>query len=102
MKATMLTYGQKMELELMDRVTKKAREAVIQEVREEIKKEITQDVARQAQRDFLLGQLTQRFGTLPGDIMERVGQAETYELEHWAGRILDATSLQDVFTEQHG
>lgn len=86
MKETMLTYGQKMELEMMERVTKKAREAI----------------REQTQRDFLLRMLTRRFGSLPADVVARVQQAGTPELEYWADRILDATSLQDMFAEQRG
>ena len=85
MKQTMLTYGQKMELELLAKVTQKAREQVTKEVREE------------AQRDMLLDLLTQRFGSLPADIVERVQQADTLEIKHWASRILDAASLEDMF-----
>jgi hypothetical protein len=45
----------------------------------------------------LLRQLGRRFGSLPEDVVERVQQAGTHELEHWADRILDATSLEDMF-----
>jgi hypothetical protein len=90
MKKTMLTYGQKMELELMERVTKKAREIV------------TQEVTQEAQSHMLLRQLTKRFGSLPADVVARVQQADTLALEQWADRILDATSLEDMFAEQHG
>jgi predicted transposase YdaD len=90
MKETMLTYGQKMELELLAKVTKQARETVTKEAREE------------ATRDLLLRLLTRRFGSLPADTVERVRQAGTHELEHWADRILDASSLEDMFATPLG
>ena len=77
----MLTYGQKMELEITERVTAK------------VKAEVT----AQAQRDLLLQQLEWRFGALPEAATARISQAGKSELERWARRILDATSLDDVF-----
>jgi hypothetical protein len=85
MEEAMLTYGQKMELEMMQRAEAKARE------------EVTLEATLQGQRDFLLRLLTRRFGSLPATIIERVQQAGTHELEQWGDRILDATSLDDVF-----
>jgi Putative transposase, YhgA-like/Domain of unknown function (DUF4351) len=73
MEEAMLTYGQKMELEITERATAKA------------------------QRDFLLRQLTRRFGSLPAAVIERMQQADRRALERWADRILDAISLDDVF-----
>jgi Putative transposase, YhgA-like/Domain of unknown function (DUF4351) len=81
MEETMLTYGQKMELEMMDRVEKK----------------VTEKVTEKAQRDLLLRMLGRRFGSLPADVVERIEQAGTDEIEHWADCILDATSLEDMF-----
>lgn len=94
MKETMLTYGQKMELELLAKVTKQAKETVTRELREEVTQQVT--------RDLLLRQLTRRFGSLPADVVARVQQAGTHELEAWADRILDATSLDDVFSAPLG
>ena len=98
MKETMLTYGQKMELELLAKVTKQAKEQAWEEVTKELKEEVTQQVTR----DLLLRQLTRRFGSLPADVVTRVQQAGTHELEDWADRILDATSLDDVFSAPLG
>jgi len=102
MKETMLTYGQKMELELLAKVTKQARETVTKEVREEVTKELKEEVTQQVTRDLLLRQLTRRFGSLPADVVARVQQAGRHELEDWADRILDATSLDDVFSAPLG
>jgi hypothetical protein len=69
MERTMLTYGQRMELE----------------------------ITAKAQRQFLLRLLTRRFGSLPATVIERVQQAGAHDLEDWVDRILDAASLEDVF-----
>jgi hypothetical protein len=122
----MLTYGQRMELELQAKVMKKAREEarqevtkeiteqvtkeiteqvtkeVTQQVTKEVTQQVTKEVTQQTQRDVLLRQLTRRFGGLPADTVERIQQADTHELEQWIDRILDAASLQDVFAEQRG
>jgi hypothetical protein len=50
----------------------------------------------------LLRQLTRRFGVLPADVAARVRQAGTPELEDWADRILDATSLDELFAASRG
>lgn len=36
----------------------------------------------------------------PAAVVARVQQADTLELEQWADRILDATSLEDMFAER--
>ena len=51
----------------------------------------------EGKREVLLRQLALRFGTLPDSVWERVGGAGSEDLERWAERILDATSLDDVF-----
>jgi Putative transposase, YhgA-like len=78
MEEAMLTYGQKLELEITERVTAK--------------------VAAQTQRDLLLQQLEWRFGALPEAVTDRISQAGKPELERWARRILDAASLDDVLS----
>jgi Domain of unknown function (DUF4351) len=49
------------------------------------------------QRELVLRLLTERFGSLPAGITQRVGRASLPELERWAVRILKAASLDDVF-----
>jgi Domain of unknown function (DUF4351) len=44
--------------------------------------------------------LTRRFGPLPDWAETKLTQASTDQLEHWADRILDAESLEAVFTER--
>jgi hypothetical protein len=77
MEEAMLTYGQKMELEITERV----------------KAEVTVQVYREC----LLQQLEWRFGTLPEAVTDRISQASKPELERWARLMLDATTLDNVF-----
>lgn len=47
--------------------------------------------------DMLLRQLRRRFGALPEEIESRVRSAGVDALDAWSDRILDASSLDDVF-----
>ena len=78
---TMLTYGQKLDKQGYDRGRRDGHS----------------DGRKDGQRALLLRQLTRRFGALPPDVATRVEQASPDQLEHWGDRILDATSLDDVF-----
>lgn len=42
--------------------------------------------------------LVRRFGTLTPEIEQRLQQADTKELERWAENILDAETLDDIFS----
>ena len=48
---------------------------------------------------LLVRLLNRRFGSLPRTIIERLAQATPDQLEIWADRVLDADSLDDVFSE---
>lgn len=48
---------------------------------------------------LLLRLLSRRFGTLPEAIVARIEQAHAEQLEHWGDRVLEATSLDDVFRD---
>jgi hypothetical protein len=50
----------------------------------------------------LLRQLRKRFGDLPGWAEERLRQASSGMLETWSERILTASTLDEVFSEQNG
>lgn len=65
-------------------------------VQKGIEKGIERGVEK-GQREMLLKQLVQRFGVLPAAVTARVNQAGAADLGRWAERILDATSLDDVF-----
>ena len=41
--------------------------------------------------------LARRFGPLPSDLVAHIGSATTEQLEGWGDRILEATSLEEVF-----
>jgi hypothetical protein len=47
-------------------------------------------------REALLLQLRQRFGRLPAAAVARVDKAETTDLDAWFGRVLTASSLDEV------
>ena len=52
----------------------------------------------EGQRHMLLRQLRTRFGDLPSEILTRVEQAATQQLQSWGEKILSARSLDEVFT----
>lgn len=62
-----------------------------------LRKEEFQKGVEKGLRELLLGQLTERFGSLPEGVTQRVARAGLQELERWGRRILKATSLDDVF-----
>ncbi|MEX1058176.1 MAG: DUF4351 domain-containing protein [Natronospirillum sp.] len=47
---------------------------------------------------LLKKQLTRRFGELPADMEQRLTNATSEELEAWAENILDAQTLDEVFS----
>ncbi|WP_446010917.1 DUF4351 domain-containing protein [Candidatus Electrothrix sp.] len=49
---------------------------------------------------LLLRLLRRRFGQLPGWAEERLRQASSAMLETWSERILTASTLEEVFSEQ--
>jgi hypothetical protein len=46
---------------------------------------------------LLQRQLARRFGPLPTAVIARIGAASVPEIETWGDRVLDATSLDEVF-----
>jgi hypothetical protein len=52
----------------------------------------------QGEAQILRRQLTRRFGPLPDWAEAKLSESSTDQLEHWADRILDAESLDAVFT----
>ena len=48
-------------------------------------------------RTVLERQLQRRFGLLPPRVAERLRRASADDLENWAGQVLDADSLDEVF-----
>jgi len=56
-----------------------------------------QQGVQQGEWALLSRQLTRRFGPLPESIALRLADASVAQLEHWGDRVLEATSLEDVF-----
>lgn len=50
------------------------------------------------ERTLLLRQLNRRFGPLDEATRKRLESASTEELERWADNVLEARSLEEVFT----
>ena len=69
-----------------------------QQMLEEDRKEFSKEGHREGHRAILLRQLARRFGSLPETITTRIEAATNSDIERWADRILDATSLDDVFS----
>lgn len=65
-------------------------------VQQGIEKGIERGVEK-GQREMLVRLLGQRFGILPAAVTARVNAAGSAELARWAERILDATTLDEVF-----
>lgn len=76
-----------------------------QEWREEFERKASQDGLRKGLREgfregearLLLHLLASRFGDLPQGVRMRVQQADVSQLERWADRLLDASTLEDLF-----
>jgi len=67
-------------------------------LRPEVFEEGVESGVVKGQRELLLSLLVHRFGALPEPVTRRVASASTAELARWGKRILDAASLDDVFT----
>lgn len=62
-----------------------------------LRKEEFQKGVEKGQRELLLDLLTERFGSLPAAVTQRVARASLQDLKRWGTRILTAASLDDVF-----
>lgn len=56
-----------------------------------------QEGRQKGELNLLIRQLTRRFGPLDVATQQRLNQASSDELEHWADNILDAGTLDGVF-----
>jgi predicted transposase YdaD len=90
---TMHTFMDFLRNEMRDEV----RDEVYSEVRKEVFEKGIEKGVEQGQRELLLDQLAERFGSLPAIVTERIAQASRQDLKRWGSRILKATSLDDVF-----
>lgn len=64
--------------------------------RQEGRREGRQEGRQEGLRTILTRQLQRRFGELPAPALARIAAADSSQLERWADRVLDATSLDDV------
>ncbi|MBF0416584.1 MAG: DUF4351 domain-containing protein [Magnetococcales bacterium] len=55
---------------------------------------------KKGEAKMLMRQLQRRFGTVPDWASEKIARSEPPSLEEWGLRILDARSLDDVFSEK--
>jgi hypothetical protein len=71
---------------------------------DQFRREGRQEGMREGRKDgeatLLTLQLRKRFGELPESVRTRVSEARPEELEHWGERLLEASSLDDVFIEK--
>ena len=61
------------------------------------KQEGRQEGRQEGEALLLQRLLNRRFGTLPSDITGKIATATSAQLERWGDRVLDATSLEEVF-----
>lgn len=73
--------------------------AGLEEGREEGRHEGLRKGLLEGERAILRRQLTRRFGALPAEVDMRLRAADAASLERWSERILDAGSLEAVFSE---
>ena len=58
-----------------------------------------QENQQEAEVRMLTRQLEKRFGSLPHEVRQRLERADVAQLESWAERLLDAYSLEALFSE---
>ena len=54
---------------------------------------------REGRAETLVKQLERKFGAVPSATFERIQHASIDELDRWALRVLDATTLDEVFAD---
>jgi hypothetical protein len=70
-----------------------------QEGRREGREEGIQEGRQDGEVTLLTRQLLKRFGELPDSVRSRLRSAPLDELEHWGERLLDVSSLDELFTD---
>ncbi len=88
---------------MMSQFAQDIREKALQEgMQQGIRKGLLEGEAKgevKGEAKLLLRMLPRRFGPLPDEIYERVYKADPNTIELWADRVLDAESLEDVFSD---
>ena len=72
---------------------------VVEEGRQEGRQEGEQKGRQEGEQILLQRMLTRRFGEVPDWAQKRLLQASSEQLEQWADRLLDAPTLDSIFTE---
>lgn len=70
---------------------------IIMGMKQFLREEIMQESIQQGEALILQRLLQRRFGPLPDWVTEKLAQADQTSLETWADRVLDATTLEEVF-----
>nr|VFK15068.1 MAG: conserved hypothetical protein (putative transposase or invertase) [Candidatus Kentron sp. LFY] len=83
------------EEKMMSQFAQDIRRKALQEGRQEGR----QEGLLEGEAKMLLRQLSRRFHPLPNEISERVYGADPSTIESWVDRVLDAKSLDEVFSE---
>ena len=87
---TMLTYEELVE--------QKAFEKAFEKVSRQVSEKAFEKGVEKGRRADLLRLLTRRFGTLPDAVSARIESAGADDLDSWFDRLLDAASLDEIFT----
>ena len=69
----------------------------LEQGRQEGRREAHEEGVQFGESMLLRRQLRRRFGPLPDWVNERLASACQADLEHWADRVLDSTTLEMVF-----
>ena len=69
----------------------------LRDIFEEGRQEGHQEGQIEGERALIRQQLTRRFGVLPAWVEQHIAAADTTTLEQWGLRLLDTTSLEEVF-----
>jgi len=88
---------------MMSQFAQDVRRQYAQEIEETIREKALQEGKLEGRLEgeakLLLRMLPRRFGPLPLDVSERVYNADPDTIEMWADRVLDAKSLDEVFSK---
>nr|VFK03141.1 MAG: protein of unknown function (DUF4351) [Candidatus Kentron sp. LFY] len=84
---------------MMSQFAQDIRQRALQEGVQQGMQQGRQEGLLEGEAKLLLRQLSHRFQPLPDEITERIHGANPNAIETWAKRVLDAKSLDEVFSE---
>ena len=70
-----------------------------QDIEKTVRQKALREGEARGEAKLLLRMLPQRFGPLPDEISEQIHRADSSTIENWADRVLNAKSLEEVFSE---